>query len=81
MNAHDRQVFVAHKNGKIERLTNQEGWNTATFSGDYKYFLNNWSDYDTPYVYTIRDNSGKVLSTPIDNKALKAKVAEYGFAK
>lgn len=81
LNAHDRQVFVAHKNGKIERLTNQEGWNTATFSGDYKYFLNNWSDYDTPYVYTIRDNSGKVLSTPIDNKALKAKVAEYGFAK
>lgn len=81
INAHDRQVFVAHKNGKIERLTNQEGWNAATFSGDYKYFLNNWSNYDTPYVYTIRDNNGKVLSTPVDNKALKKKVAEYGFAK
>ena len=81
INAHDRQVFVAHKNGKIERLTNQEGWNTATFSGDYKYFLNNWSNYDTPYVYTIRDNNGKVLSTPVDNKALKKKTAEYGFAK
>ena len=81
INAHDRQVFVAHKNGKIERLTNQEGWNAATFSGDYKYFLNNWSNYDTPYVYTIRDNNGKVLSTPVDNKALKKKTAEYGFAK
>ena len=81
INAHDRQVFVAHKNGKIERLTNQEGWNAATFSGDYKYFLNNWSNYDTPYVYTIRDNNGKVLSTPVDNKALKKKAAEYGFAK
>jgi dipeptidyl-peptidase-4 len=81
LNAHDRQVFVAHKNGKIERLTNREGWNVATFSGDYKYFLNNWSNYDNPYVYTIRDNNGKVLSTPVDNKALKNKTAEYGFAK
>ena len=81
LNPHDRQVYVAHKNGRIERLTNQAGWNSAVFSGDFKYFLNSWSDYDTPYVYTTRSNDGKVLATNVDNKALKQKLAQYGWTK
>ena len=81
LNPHDRQVYVAHKNGKIERLTNQEGWNSAVFSGDCKYFLNSWSNYDTPYVYTTRSNDGKVIATNVDNKALKDKIAQYGWTK
>ena len=79
INPHDRQIFVSHKNGKTERLTDTNGWNKAIFSGDYKYFLNTWSNYNTPYVFTIRDNKGKVLSTPVDNKELKGKVKTYGF--
>ena len=43
LNAHDRQVYVAHKNGKVERLTDAEGSNAAIFSGDYRYFVNTWS--------------------------------------
>ena len=81
LNPHDRQVYVAHKNGRIERLTNQAGWNSAVFSGDFKYFLNSWSDYDTPYVYTTRSNDGKILATNVDNKALKQKLAQYGWTK
>ena len=79
INPHDRQVLVSHKNGKTERLTDTNGWNKAIFSGDYKYFLNTWSNYNTPYVFTIRDSKGKVLSTPVDNKELKEKVKTYGF--
>ena len=79
INPHDRQVLVSHKNGKTERLTDTNGWNKAVFSGDYKYFLNTWSNYNTPYVFTIRDSKGKVLSTPVDNKELKEKVKTYGF--
>ena len=81
LNAHDRQIFVNHKNGKTERLTQQEGWNSAIFSGDYKYFINTWSDKDTPYVYTICDNKGKALSTPVDNAQLKAKLKNYPITK
>ncbi len=81
LNAHDRQVYVAHRNGKIERLTNQEGWNSAVFSGDFKYFINTWSDNATPYVYTTRDSKGRVLSTNLDNKELKDKIRQYGFTK
>lgn len=81
LNPHDRQVYVSHKNGSTRRLTQQEGWNVALFSGDYQYFINTWSDYNHPYVYTVRDNRGKVLSTPIDNAALKAKTAGYGWTE
>lgn len=77
----DRQVYVAHKNGKTVRLSDKKGWNTALFSGDYQYFVNTWSDYNTPYVVTTRDNNGRVISTLQDNTDLKAKVAESGFAK
>lgn len=79
LNAHDRQIYVSHKNGKTERLTQQQGWNVAQFSGDYQYFINTWSDYDHPYVYTVRDNKGKVMSTLIDNASLRKKTADYGW--
>lgn len=79
LNAHDRQIYVSHKNGKTERLTQQQGWNVAQFSGDYQYFINTWSDYDHPYVYTVRDNKGKVMSTLIDNASLRKKISNYGW--
>ncbi len=81
LNAHDRQIYVSHTNGKVERLTNQEGWNTAIFSGDYQYFVNTWSDYNTPYVYTTRKNDGKIIVTNVDNHELKTKTQQYGWSK
>lgn len=79
LNAHDRQVMVTRKNGTTERLTDREGWNDAVFSGDLKFFINTWSDYNTPYIYTARDNRGKTLATLLDNKELKAKTQQYGW--
>ena len=77
----DRQIYVNHKNGKTERLTDAEGWNSALFSGDYQYFINTWSDYNTPYVYTTRTRAGKVISTLQDNSQLRQTIKEYGFCK
>ena len=81
LNPHDRQIMVTHKNGRTERLTHQEGWNSAIFSGDYQYFVNTWSDANTPYVYTICNRQGKTLSTRLDNSKLKDKIQQYGFTK
>lgn len=77
----DRQIYVNHKNGKTERLTDAEGWNSALFSGDYQYFINTWSDYNTPYVYTTRTRAGKVISTLQDNRELRQTIKDYGFCK
>lgn len=81
LGAPDRQVYVTHKNGKTVRLTDREGWNTAFFSGDFQYFVNTWSDYNTPYVFTTRTREGKVINTIEDNKAVKQLVSDYGFCK
>lgn len=81
INPHDRQVYVAHKNGKVERLTDAEGSNSAIFSGDYRYFVNTWSSYDHPMVFTLRNNKGKVISTLEDNKALLEKTKQYNWSK
>lgn len=73
--AADRQVCVAHANGRIDRLSKNDGWNSAVFSKNFRYFINNWSDINTPPVYTLCDTRGKTLATLIDNAGLKAKAA------
>lgn len=75
----DNQVYVAHKDGKTERLTAKKGYNNAIFSKDYKYFINVWSDINTPSVYTLNTNKGKSLATIIDNNALKEKLSAYSL--
>ena len=81
LNAHDRQVYVAHKNGKVERLSDAEGSNSANFSGDYRYFVNMWSSYSHPMVFTVRNNKGKVIKMLEDNKELVAKTQKYNWGK
>ena len=75
----EKKVYVAHSNGKTECLTDKAGWNSAVFSANFKYFLNAWSDINTPTTYTLKDNSGKTLATLADNKELAAKLASCGL--
>lgn len=81
INPHDRQVYVAHKNGKVERLTDTEGSNSAVFSGDYRYFVNTWSNYEHPMVFTLRNQKGKIISTLEDNHELVEKTQKYNWGK
>ena len=81
INPHDRQVYVAHKNGKVERLTDAEGSNAANFSGNFRYFVNTWSSYIHPQVFTVRSNKGKVIKMLEDNKKLLEKTQKYNWGK
>lgn len=49
------------------------------FSSDYKYFVNQWSDRNTPFEYSIYSNSGKKTVSLITNDELKKKLAEYNL--
>ena len=81
LNPHDRQVYVAHANGKVDRLTDAEGSNSAIFSGNYQYFVNTWSSYSHPYVFTSRNNKGKVIRTVEDNQKLLDKTKLFNWGK
>lgn len=78
-NPMSREVYVTRKNGKTECLTPRAGWNNAVFSTDYKYFINQWSDMNTPFEYSISSNSGKKTVALMDNKELKEKLSTYNM--
>ena len=79
--AADQRVWVARQNGQRVCLSGKAGWSSAYFSKGYKYFIHTWSDMNTPTVYTLCDNSGKVLTTLIDNQELAAKLSDYELGK
>ena len=77
----NQKVYVSHSNGRTDCLTPKDGWNSAIFSQNFKYFVNTWSDLNNPAVYTLCSNQGKALTTLIDNKALKQKYASYDMGQ
>lgn len=80
-NPMNREVYVTYKNGKTECLTPEDGWNNAIFSVNYKYFIRQWSDRNTPVEYSICNESGKKVAGLIDNKVLKEKLSAYNLSQ
>ncbi|MDD4847568.1 MAG: S9 family peptidase [Bacteroidales bacterium] len=76
----NREVFAVDMKGKIQPLETTTGTNQVTFSNGCKYYILNWSDANTPPVYTMHEANGKLLRTLEDNAAMRAKMQEYGFA-
>lgn len=76
--AYNRELLVVDKNKKIKKLSGKVGTYTADFSANGKYYISSFSDTDTPTIYTVNDNMGKVLVVLEDNKDLKAVLSSYG---
>ena len=64
-------VWKIDAKGRKTKLTNDEGIHSAIFSKNMHYFINTFSNATTPPVITIKDNTGKTLSTLEDNNTLK----------
>ena len=77
----DQQIFVSHRNGKTDNLTSQNGWNSAIFSKDFKNFICFWSDLNTPTQITLRNTTGKLIATLVDNENLAELYAGYDMGK
>ena len=70
-----KAVYAVDAKGKVKKISTEVGTNEATFSTSMKYFMNVYSSATVPPVTTLRDSNGKLLSTLLDNKALKEKTA------
>ncbi|MFD2586368.1 S9 family peptidase [Croceitalea marina] len=75
----NRDVYSISSSGKNKkRLSNAEGTNSAAFSADYTYFINTFSNANTPFKYTLHKAiDGKKVKEIKDNTALKSKLAAY----
>lgn len=61
------------------KISKKEGTNDAEFSETCKYYINTWSDANTPDYVTINNASGKELKVLVDNSELVKLAKEYGF--
>jgi len=73
----NQKIYVSRKDGKIECLSDKDGWSTAVFSKDFKSYLCTWSDLNHPTTYTLCNNQGKTIAMLLDNKTLADKYAAY----
>ena len=65
---------MTDKKGKTTKLSTKVGTNAATFSANFKYFMNVYSAAGVPPVTTLCDEKGKSLATLIDNASLRQQV-------
>lgn len=78
----ERFVYSIGLNGKNKKnLTPKHGWNSPTFNSSLSYFLNTWSNINTPPVYTIHTAAGNQLRTLESNEKLNTKLAGFEIAK
>lgn len=78
----NRDVYSIKPNGKGKtRLTDRTGMNSADFSADYTYFINSFTNTETPYEYSLHNaKNGKLVREIKDNSALVEKEKPYSFS-
>lgn len=68
-------VYKIDAKGKKTKLSTRTGTNQAIFSKNFEYYINTFSNYQTPTLITINDNRGKELATLLNNQKLKTTLA------
>ena len=77
----EQYIYKVDVSGKRTRLTENKGVNRAVFSKGCNYFLNVFSDIQTPYVSALYSSAGKQLKVLEDNAALKSAMANLSLGK
>ncbi|SNR47043.1 dipeptidyl-peptidase-4 [Lutibacter agarilyticus] len=78
----NRTIYSVSFNGKNKkRLTNASGTNSASFSKNKNYFINTFSDANTPPVYTLHNSKGTQLKEVLNNNKLTEALKSYKLSK
>jgi len=75
-----RSVYAIDAKGKKTRLSTMTGTNNATFSANFAYYVNRFSNINTPMRISVHETkTGKELRVLQDNAALKSKMTTYAL--
>ena len=79
----NRDVYSIKLNGRNKkRLTKSEGTNNASFSTDFSFFINTFSNATTPPEYTLNSSeSGNLIKSIKDNDKLAQTLSNYKTSK
>lgn len=73
LGAVNRNVAAVTAGGKVTMLNSAPGWESASFSTNYDYFVREYSNSITPPTFSICSRTGKQLKMLEDNAAYAAK--------
>ncbi|NBC24537.1 MAG: prolyl oligopeptidase family serine peptidase [Bacteroidetes bacterium] len=65
-----RVLSVSLGGGAKDTVLNKPGWNSASFSSDYSYFIGRNATINTPPTYTIMNPQGEVIRELVQNERL-----------
>lgn len=78
----NRTIYSVGLDGKNKkRLSNNNGTNNASFSKNLNYFINTFSDANTPPIYTLHNSGGKQLKEILNNNKLSENLKSYNLSK
>lgn len=69
------------KGKKDVAISSETGQNSADFTPGMNYFVKNYSNANTPPVYTLCDNSGKEITVMESNEVLKSRMKKHEFSQ
>jgi dipeptidyl-peptidase-4 len=80
-NATQREVYSIKLDGSgKKKLSAKNGNNVPTFSEGFKYYINMYSNANTPYYITVNSADGKEIKVLKDNQKLMQTTMSYGFS-
>ena len=77
-----RAVYKIDAKGVKTKLSTEKGTNNAQFSANFAYYVNRYSNANTPMKITVNETkTKKVLRTLQDNAAKNERLAKYNISK
>jgi len=77
----DRDILAVNLKGKVSSISTRVGTNSGVFSKSFDYYINTWSNANTPPYITVNNSKGKVIRVLEDNKAFVKKMQHYDLSK
>lgn len=77
----EQQAYAIDLKGKKTKLTPASGWNNVSFSQGFKYYVNTFSEVNTPPVVTLHSSNGKAIRVLEDNAGLNERLNDYAIAR
>ena len=78
----NRSIYcIDLESGKRKKLSTQIGTNSAKFSNGLKYYINTYSNANTPPIFTLHKADGSLIKTIEDNVEFQNKLEEYNISE
>lgn len=73
------KVGLYEDTGAPVKISNEAGTHNIDMSGDFKYYIDSYSDHDSPRVVNLYKTDGTLVKTLIENKALYENLEKYNL--